>query len=201
MTARRKRGLALFGLIAFVLSVAAFVFSNQILLGLGAILVNAGPPEKADIVVVLGGDWMGNRILKGAELARAGYVPLVLASGIGGLYGHHESDLAIDFAVSKGYPRDEFVALHYPALSTLDEARAVVRELHARGVHRYLLVTSEFHSARAGRIFRREARDMDLHVVAAATPVWGNGAWWKDREGRKIWLNEFMKTMADFLGI
>src|ERR1019366_2667428 len=137
MTARRKRELgrlsrlSVIGLVVLALGVAAFVFSKQILLGLGAVLVNAGPPEKADIVVVLGGDWVGNRILKGAELVSAGYVPRVLVSGVGGLYGHHESDLAIDFAASKGYPRDEFVALQYPALSTLDEARAVIRELHS----------------------------------------------------------------------
>jgi uncharacterized SAM-binding protein YcdF (DUF218 family) len=196
MNAKQRGGLAVSGLVVLLL-----VFSHQILLGLGALLVNAGAPEKADIVVVIGGDWQGTRILKAAELAREGYAPQVLVSGVGGLYGHHESDVAIDFAVSKGYPRDAFVAFHYPALSTKDEARAVLRELHARGVHRYLLVTSEFHTARAGRIFRREAPDLELHVVAAKTLVWGNGAWWRNREGQKLWFGEFEKTIADHLGI
>ena len=199
---RRRRSKTRISLLALAILLAAGVLARSHWLpALGYALVHNEGPAKADLVVVLGGDYYGLRILKGAELVSAGYVPRVLVSGVGGLYGHHESDLAIDFAASKGYPRDEFVALQYPALSTLDEARAVIRELHSRGVHRYLLVTSEFHTARAGRIFRREARDMDVHVVAAATPVWGNGAWWKDREGRKIWLNEFMKTVADFLGI
>ena len=37
---------------------------------------------------------------------------------------HHECELAIDFAVQRGYPRDTFVAFLYPAVSTVDEARA-----------------------------------------------------------------------------
>jgi uncharacterized SAM-binding protein YcdF (DUF218 family) len=198
MNAKRGRWLVFSALLVLIL---IGVFRNQILWSLGAMLVNAGPPQKADIVVVLGGDWEGNRILKGAELVREGYAPRVLLSGSGGMYGHYECDLAVEYAASKGYPRDEFIPLHYSALNTVDETRADIRELHKLGVHRVLLVTSEFHTARAGRIFRREAEDMEVHVVASPTPEWENGYWWKEREGRKTWLSEFEKTIADFFRI
>src|SRR5579862_6093052 len=84
---------------------AAVIFSRQILWALGAMLVNAGPPQSAGIAVVLAGDTSGNRVLKAAELVREGYVPKVLVSGAGREYGVPETILAINFAVENGYPR------------------------------------------------------------------------------------------------
>jgi len=159
------------------------------------------PPQKAGMIVVIGGDNRGNRILRAAELARQGYAAKVLVSGVAAIYGYHESDLAIDFAVHRGYPREMFVAFHYPALSTRDEARADVRELRRLGVHKYLLITSAYHSARASRDFRREGTDLEMHPVSAPDRYWQNGVWWKDREGRKLWFTETLKTAADYLGI
>ncbi len=177
------------------------VFSGQILYALGALLVNTQPPTRADVVVFIGGDAKGNRVLKAAELVREGYAPLVFVSGVGGMYGHFESELAVAFAVSHGAPREAFIASRYPALSTLDEARDDLREVRRRGFHHYILVTNEYHTARAGRIFRREAPDLQAEVVAAPEPYWGNGQWWKEREGRKLWFNEFVKTIAGIFGI
>jgi uncharacterized SAM-binding protein YcdF (DUF218 family) len=197
LTASTRRA----SLVLVILCLAAFVFSHQILFALGTLLVNDQPPAKADMIVVIGGDWRGNRILKAAELVRQGYAPTVLVSGSGSMYGFFESDLAVNFAVAKGYPRETFVASQYPALNTLDEAQSDIRELRARGIRRYILVTSDYHTARAGRIFRREGRDLDVRVISAPDPYWANGEWWKDREGQKLWFNEFIKTIANFLGI
>jgi uncharacterized SAM-binding protein YcdF (DUF218 family) len=167
----------------------------------GRELVNSESPQKADIVAVIGGDYKGNRITKAAELVRHGYAPRVLVSGAGGQYGHMESELAIAYAVEKGYPRDIFIGLQYPALSTTDEARAVTARLRQMGVHTYLLVTSDYHSARATRVFRRVAPDLEVHPVAAPDPDWNNGRWWITREGRKTWFFETVKTLTDRLGI
>jgi hypothetical protein len=37
--------------------------------------------------------------------------------------------------------------------------------------------------------------------VGTDYPNWNHGYWWKQREGRKIWLQEETKTVADFFGI
>jgi uncharacterized SAM-binding protein YcdF (DUF218 family) len=202
---KSKRRLAIFGAIAICAAALLLVFSNRVLWSLGAMLDNSEPPQKADMIVVIGGDPRGNRILKAAELVREGYAPKVLVSGGGAYYGRHESDLAIDFAVEHYCPRDEFIPLRYPALSTVDEAAADIRQLRHLGVHKYLLVTSEYHTARAGRIFRREGRregaGLEMHTVSAPDPYWQNGEWWKSREGRKLWFLEFAKTIADWFRI
>lgn len=189
------------GLIVFCAAAILFASSGRILWWLGSILVAAEAPQKADIVVALGGDFDGNRILTAAALVRQGYAPKVLVSGAGAIYGHYESDLAIDFAVHQGYPVDEFIALKYPALSTVDEARADIRELRKLGVHKYLVVTSAWHTARAGRIFRREGPGLEEHTVSAPDRYWAGGRWWMNREGRKIWFFETVKTIADHLRI
>jgi uncharacterized SAM-binding protein YcdF (DUF218 family) len=198
--ARRTAWFALL-CIVLLLVVILVIFSGRILWAMGAALGESEPPRQSDMIVVIGGDEHGNRILRGAELVREGYAPKVLVSGVGDMYGREECDLAIEFAVRKGYAREMFVPLHYAALNTGDEAQADIRKLRELGVHRYLLVTSVYHSARASRIFRSEGRDLEMHPVPAQDPAWHNGEWWKDREGRKLWFVEALKTAAGYLGI
>jgi uncharacterized SAM-binding protein YcdF (DUF218 family) len=198
---RRKSRIFLPVVLVIAAAALLIVFRNSILWSLGAALERNEAPRKAQMVVVIGGDYRGNRILKAAELVHEGYAPKVLVSGVEGMYGAHESDLEIDYAVRRGFPREEFVAFHYPALNTVDEARADIGELRRLGVHSYLLVTSGYHTARARRIFAREGKDLEVHSISAPALYWQNGEWWKNREGRKLWFNEMVKTIADFFRI
>jgi uncharacterized SAM-binding protein YcdF (DUF218 family) len=167
--------------------------------GLGAALVSSEAPQKADAIAVLGGDYLGRRILAAARLAQQGYAPKVIVTGSARIYGNFESDLAIDFAVRHGFSRDLFVPVHKGAFSTVEEARALVIPMaRSMGVHKLLVVTSEFHTGRSRRIYRREAQGIEIHTVAADTQAWDRGYWWTNREGRKIWLMEATKNVADW---
>ena len=168
---------------------------------LGRRLVRDEGPANAEIAVVLAGDFYGNRILRAAELVKQGYVPAVLVSGPHMLYGFYECDLAIPFAVKRGYPESWFIRAPNEALSTRDEATAILADLRRRGVHRFLLVTSDFHTARAARIYRAAAPDLDMRVVAAPDEYFRADSWWHNREGRKIFLVEWLKTVANALGM
>lgn len=187
--------------ILVVLAVVLYLLRSPILYAMGALLVNAGPPEKADVAVVLAGDGKANRILLGAKLCKEGYVPKVLVSGPLANYGYSESDLAIAYVVKKGYPEQDFINFPDNALSTRDEANLIVPALRKMGVHKYLLVTSSYHTARAGRLFRSVGPDLEEHSVGAFDPDWNNGYWWKTREGKKLWLLEATKTVANYFGI
>src|SRR5262249_56412383 len=105
----------------------------------GSFLVNAGPPQKADVALVLAGDFSGNRILKAGDLVRQGYVPRALISGPSGTYGYHECDLAIPFAVRSGYPAEYFGHLESNARSTAEEAQVAIPVIRRSGAHRVLL--------------------------------------------------------------
>jgi uncharacterized SAM-binding protein YcdF (DUF218 family) len=189
---------------ALVLAAAvllAVIFHAAILTAAAKYLVSSGPPHKADIAVVLGGDWSGNRVLKAAELVREGYAPKILVSGPFGVYGHSECDLEIPFAVQHGFPESYFVHLEHHAHSTMEEAGVIVSALRREHVTSVLLVTSDYHTRRAGRIFRHAAPDLSFYVVAAPDEYFSMNGWWRNREGRKTFLIEWMKTVAEWFGL
>jgi uncharacterized SAM-binding protein YcdF (DUF218 family) len=185
---------------------AVLVLARDVWLGaLGRILVHDDGAGKADIAVVLAGDYWGNRLFKGAELVRQGYVPLVLVSGPPGFYGVNEADAAIQYAIGKGYPAEWFIPLHHTALSTREEAVAVLDALKQRNVHSFLLVTSNYHTARARRIYLNAEHERgggpDLRVVASGDQFFTAGNWWHNREGRKTVFMEWTKTLTSVFGI
>ena len=193
-----KRSLrALLGLVVVLL--LGFLFRAPILTSLARHLDQSGPPQPADAVFVLAGDANGNRILKGAELVREGFAPRVIVSGPEGNYGYYECDLAIPFAVRAGYPESYFVRFPNHALSTEQEAAAAAVEMHSLGVRRVLLVTSLYHTRRAGADFRAAAPDVTFFVVAAPDKYFTADGWWRNREARKTFLIEWLKTGAGWL--
>jgi uncharacterized SAM-binding protein YcdF (DUF218 family) len=170
----------------------------------GYALIHDDGPAHADIAVVLGGDAYGHRILKAGELVRAGYVPLALVSGPPGNYGYHECDLAIPFAVRRGFPAEWFVGLPHEGLSTKTEGLAVLAELRRRKVKSFLLVTSDYHSARARRIYLAEERALgggpNLRAVACRDEFFRADSWWRNRQGQKTVFVEWSKTVATVFG-
>ena len=196
-----KRALRILALVLAIAIVLGLVFYKTVLAGLGSYLVQAETAQKADIALVLAGDSAGNRILAAAQLARRGYVPRVLVSGPSGLYGLYECDLAIPFAVKAGYPESYFVHFENDARSTKEEARDAVARLRQLGMHKVLLVTSDYHTRRAGKIFRSAGPDLQFIVVAAPDPSFTANGWWHSRQGEKIAFIEWIKTVTERFGI
>jgi uncharacterized SAM-binding protein YcdF (DUF218 family) len=179
----------------------AIVLHAQILGALGAYLVRAGPPQKADAALVLAGDGWGYRVLTAAQLDRDGFVPKVLVSGPDGAYGNHECDLAIPFAVKHGYPESYFVHMENSVRSTMAEAQVVLPVIRQMGIQRLIVVTSNFHTRRAGAIYRKLAPDLKILVVAAPDKNFTANGWWHGREGQKTFLVEWEKTVANWFGL
>jgi uncharacterized SAM-binding protein YcdF (DUF218 family) len=182
-------------LVALVLALTSHFWLGA----LGRYLVRAEPPAHADIIVVLAGDFSGNRILTAGDLVRRGFAPKALVSGPSGAYGMHESDLAIAFAARHGYPASYFVALPNDSRSTRDEAVEVVAALNQRHAHSVDIVTSDYHTRRAGNIYHAKAPGLEIHMVASPDLYFTPDGWWKNRDGRKTFLLEWMKTVASWL--
>jgi len=168
---------------------------------MGAWLVHSDPPFRADVIVVLAGDAYGHRILKGAELAKSGFAPKVLVSGPAGFYGLHECDLAIPFAIRHGYPADWFIPVPHDAHSTEEEGHALYPELTKLHARRVIVVTTDYHSARALRVVSASWPGIEIHMVTAADEFFTVNGWWHNREGRKIFFLEWVKTLASFARI
>jgi uncharacterized SAM-binding protein YcdF (DUF218 family) len=189
-------------LLAVALGVVLVLATYPIwLTALGGYLVHSDAPVPADMIVVLAGDFTGSRIFTAGGLVRQGFAGKALISGPAGVYGVYESDLAIALAVRNGYPASYFVAFPNDSKSTASESEVVIAELRRLHVHKIDLVTSNFHTRRAARIFRSQAPDIEVHVVAAPDRYFTANGWWKEREGRKTFLMEWMKTVGSWLGM
>jgi uncharacterized SAM-binding protein YcdF (DUF218 family) len=196
-TLRRFRWLLVVAL-ALILALVTYPIWLTVL---GGYLVRSDGPVQADIIVVLAGDFTGSRIFTAGGLVRQGFAGKALISGPSGIYGLYESDLAIAMAVHNGYPASYFVPFPNDCKSTASESKAVVSELRRLHIHKIDLVTSNFHTRRAGWIFRSQAPDIEVHVVAAPDRYFNPNGWWKEREGRKTFLIEWMKTFGSWLGM
>jgi uncharacterized SAM-binding protein YcdF (DUF218 family) len=184
------------------LLIAGFAVSYPIWFrALGGYLVHADQPFQADIAVVLAGDSFGHRILKGADMVRGGFTGKVLVSGPEGMYGYNEAELAIPFAVRLGNPSAWFIASPNKSRSTREEAQAIAPELRKLAVRKCLLVTSNYHTRRAGRLFRWAAPGVEFRVIAARDEFYDPNNWWRTREARKCFVLEWSKTIASWFGI
>jgi len=178
------------------------VLTHSIWMGwLGDSLVDSERPSHADFIVVLGGDPYGHRILKAAELVKEGFAERVLVSGPSGFYGLHEDELAIPFAVRHGYPAVWFNAFQHNAHSTEEEAIALLPDLQKSGAHQVIVVTSDYHSRRALRTLRSHWPGIQIWMVTAPDEYFSAHGWWHTREGRKIFLLEWTKTIASLVGM
>ena len=189
-------------LLVLSLSAVALVLTHTWWLGaLGAYLIEADQPAPADYAVVLAGDSTGNRIITAGELVRRGLVRKAIVDGPGESYGVNEADSAVGFAVKKGYPADYFLKLPLNATSTRQESEQVIGELRRLGAHSFLLVTSDYHTRRAGKLFRKAARGLDMRVIAAPDQYFRWNSWWRNREAAKTFYIEWSKTVASWAGI
>ncbi|HTW63682.1 MAG TPA: YdcF family protein [Bryobacteraceae bacterium] len=195
------RRLAGFVIAAILILLAiATVRWQATLTALGAFLVDSQPPQKADLVLVLGGDFLGARVLIGAELARQRYAPLVLLSGPP-YQGRPEGAVAVDFLVKKGYPRDLFRVFPTNAASTIAEAEALRGELIRRQAKQVLLVTSNYHSRRAEIVLTLFCPGVHFISIPAPDSQYHAALWWQDDSSRHLFFSEWSKILGSVLAV
>jgi uncharacterized SAM-binding protein YcdF (DUF218 family) len=197
---RSRPGCLAFLIAALLLALTVFLLRAPLLTAAGQVLVEDDGPQKADLIIVLGGDDFGTRIVKAAQLQQAGYAPSVLVSGPPHLLGP-ESDETIEYARRQGYSRSLFQPLPSKADSTRTETALIGQYLREHGVRKIILVTSNYHTRRAAKLMRKQNPGVWTVVVPAPDPSFTPSAWWKRRDGRKTFLFEWMKTVATVLGI
>ena len=185
-------GIALLAAIGFLLVLSRSTWLPWI----GEWLVSSDTPEPADLIVVLGGDFFGRRVVAAAELGLKGYAPHVMISGPdyranGTLYP--EGDLATRFLVEKGYPRSLFWTFSHHEGSTIDEAKVLAPELKRLKARRILIVTSNYHSRRASLVFHALLPFSEVRVIGVPEEAFQPESWWKTQAGRQLVQSEFQK--------
>ncbi len=165
---------------------------------IGSSIIVSRPPAPADLILVLGGDFWGPRVLTAADLASHRYAPKVLISGTR-YRGRPEGELAIEFLAKQGYSTNSFESFEHSANSTVEEAIALRPELKRRGVKRVILVTAAQHSLRALIVLRLACPDINFLSVPATNPSYNPDRWWKDEISRSLLLSEWGKIVTSLL--
>lgn len=187
--------------VGIIVAGGVYLYPRPFLSPLGNYLVQAEAPVRSDCLFVLAGDERGQRILKAIELYRQGFAPKVFVSGPQCCYGHTEDEMAISFAKRNGAADVPFIGLPHNARSTLSEGIVVLPELRKAGCLSVLVVTSDFHTRRAGNILRRVWPGVTVHLASAPSLDYDASNWWTDRNYQKTFFFEWTKTVSDWIGL
>jgi uncharacterized SAM-binding protein YcdF (DUF218 family) len=169
--------------------------------------------ERADLILVLAGARV-ERWLEGYELYKEGWAPKVVISPgpvapievmlqAKGVRYPREGDLARDAMIALGVPADAMTVLPNGVDNTAAEAAAVKRIFPPPQIARIIVVTSPYHTRRAGFAFRREFRDTGVDVVVRgsrysdAEPA----RWWRHRADIRYIMTEMPKLLAYLAGM
>ena len=198
---RSRRIVSLLALL--VIGLAAVAFHRPILSGAGQLLVGSDKLEKADAAVVLSGE-QGNglRTSAAAQLYRDGWVRRIVLSGARVGYRHHESDFSLQRALALGVPRQDVMPFPLDTHSTQEEAAYLIPRLESAGIRSFYVVSSNFHTARARRIFQKASGNRMRVLAFPATDEWFEpDSWWHSEEGVRTFFLESLKqitSMANF---
>jgi len=137
--------------------------------------VAAVPPRPVALVLGAGlnpdgtpSAMLADRLDAAAALLRAGKVRALLFSGDNGSVWHNELASMQRYALAHGVPGAK-IALDYAGFDTYDSC---YRARHIFGVRRAVVVTQEFHLARATYL----CRAMGIDAVGVSEPDWGKYA-------------------------
>lgn len=158
----------------------------------GRALVRDDSPRASEAIVLLGDDnYNGDRARKAAELLKAGWAPRIVASGRYLRPYLSVPDLEEHDLTARGVPASAILRFPSLAQNTRDECAALSGLLVERGWKHVLLVTSNYHTRRAGYICSRELpAGTELRVVPAKDSAFNPDEWWGTRQGSRLFFHE-----------
>ncbi|WP_237073305.1 YdcF family protein [Prosthecochloris sp. GSB1] len=170
---------------------------GAVFLGLGLLLsFHADKPEKADVIIVLGGD-DGLRINRGAELYKAGYARHLLLTGIDRKYYRPDRpDWRERRLMEKGISR-KVIDVDTLSKTTWDEARNTRKIMKEKGWGSALIVSDPPHMLRLHNTWSRAFRESPATFVLVATnPEWWHPLlWWRNETSYKFVMSEIRKNV------
>jgi len=160
--------------------------------------------EPADVIYVLNGD-PNLRPAHAARLYLMGLAPQVVIARAGdspmvklGLQ-LNTTDMCINVLRKLGVPQASIVELKSSGGvgSTFDEAQLLRTYAREHSLRRIIVVTSAFHTRRAGWIMRRVFRDTSAQIAMAPVedPKYSPSNWWTREDGQVAVNDEYVKLV------
>ena len=153
------------------------------------------PPERADAIVVLGGD-DGDRSLRAQALYHEGYAPIIVLTGLEKGMAAPPARLTwrADFLAANGVPRS---ALRFEVRSrnSYEEAQQILALMQKQRWNSVIVVSDPPHMRRLSWTWARVFKNSELHyvLVPSAAEWWVPGEWWKDETSGAFVITEYIK--------
>jgi uncharacterized SAM-binding protein YcdF (DUF218 family) len=175
-----------------VLVFGLYLFRVPILQACGHFWIVDEAPGPADAIMILGDDNLqGDRATRAAELYRAHWAPLIVASGRPIRPYLSVPDLMRRDLEQRGVPESAILSYPRPVANTREEAEALRKLAMERGWRHVLVVTSNYHTRRTRFIFYRVwPQGFEFRTVGAHDSDFDPDSWWRSREGVKLILHE-----------
>ncbi len=189
-----RRRLLWAGLILIALAFAVPMGLNA----LGTALIVDDPLHPADAILVLAGESReGARVTHAVNLYKRGLAPLLVLSGTPMGFRTHEADVTQRHAEYLGVPTARILAVKHDSESTREEAGVIVSVLQRKGLKEVILVTSNYHTGRAKRIFQKMAGPVGPRFLASSVDdgYFNPDGWWMHRKDAKTFVYEAIKTV------
>jgi hypothetical protein len=178
-----------------VLSLGLLGLFTALAAGTGRFLV-LDEPEKSDAILVLAGETYSRPMLA-LDLLERGYAPRIVMDvpAAERVYQWTAPELAQRWV--QGLPQANSISIcPIHGLSTRDESHEAQNCMErAGGVHKVLIVTSDFHTRRARSVFQHEIPGLEFNMAAAHNPAEFGVLWWRQREWAKTNLYEWMRLI------
>lgn len=194
----------------YLISIVLLLASILGFLNMGKWLVRSDPLGETDLIVVLMGGGP-DRIVEAVDLYHEGYVKKILMvensqPGFAllkerGVSIPRETHLWKCVGLQLGIPEDAFVIIPGDAQSTKDEAAYTNNYLTTHPeITSIRLVSSRYHTARAGKIFERYLNVPGHAVVILVRPSrydsFNENAWWRSRQDAKFVFDEYVRLLS-----
>jgi uncharacterized SAM-binding protein YcdF (DUF218 family) len=146
--------------------------------------------DRADLIIVLGGDSNGERVAEAVDLYRRGYAPRLLMSGGPLAWNLTYAQWMKKQAVEAGVPAAA-IMVQAESRSTLDDALLSLPLVKQSGAQTVIMVTSPYHSRRASVVFRKVFGPEGIRVISypVRQSEFNPDRWWTRHEdtGYVVW--------------
>lgn len=176
-----------------------YLFHVTLLNHVASQLVYGDSIVPSDAIVVLSGDRTGERLMAGISLFKKGYGKNIVFWGGTVYWKVTLAELFLKQLKESGIGPKSAVWSEERLLenSTAGEAHVNMTLLKNKGARSFILVTSNYHSARAKYIYAplAERNGMKMYVYPSQDSDVKLEGWWRDRESAKIVFLELQKTL------
>ena len=196
-------------ILRWLLAAAILVGVCLLLWGRGLLITSDPPPDHVDAAIVLQGSIAAEqtRIAGAMDLLRRGVAARALLSVPKESYWGQSIPPVARSYLERTYGNDlaarvDFCEIGGDVDSTVQEVHAVVPCIQEHHWQSILIVTSNYHTRRAGILWRRvTGREPNIQVwIEGVTDPEFQQPWWRHRQSAKIWLMEITKLVWTVLG-